>query len=195
MNDDGYTLAEMLAALAILGMAIGGLGLVVSLIARQQLTALHLHNRLTEARAADSALETLMTREQSAGADLRDLRGDADSLSFTCGAATCAARLVPDGRRTVLLLRDRSGAARRLRLRARNLRFSYVGASGSVEGWPAARPSGGVSLENIVQGQAPQAIILRSAAGAPLAVIRTAPREPRDCQYDAIAGACRATTR
>ncbi len=186
MNDDGYTLAEMLAALAILGLAIGGLGLVVSLIARQQLTAMHLQNRLTDARAADRALTTLVADELAAGADLRDLRGDAGGLWFACGTATCAARLTPDGRRTMLLLRDRSGAGRRLRLRAPNLRFSYVGASGSVEGWPAPPRPG-----DIAQEQAPRAIILRSVA-APLAVTPIWRREPRDCQYDAIAGACRA---
>jgi hypothetical protein len=184
VNDDGYTLAEALAALAILGLALGGLGLVVSLIARQQLTALHLHDRLTDARAADRALATLVTGELAAGADLRDLRGDAGGLWFACGTVTCAARLTPDGRRTLLLLRDRSGAGRRLRLRAQNLRFSYVGALGAVDGWPApARPGDGA--------QAPSTIILRSTAAAPLAVTRVWRREPRDCQYDAIAGACR----
>jgi len=185
MNDDGYTLAEALAALAILGLALGGLGLVVSLIARQQLTALHLHDRLTEAREADRVLGTLVANELAAGADLRDLQGDAAGLSFACGAATCAARLTPDGRRTLLLLRDRSGAGRRLRLRAQNLRFSYVGVSGPVDGWPEPLRPGDAA-------QAPRAIILRSTAGAPLAVTRIWHREPRDCQYDAIAGACRA---
>lgn len=187
MNDDGYTLAEALAALAILGLAMGGLGLVVSLIARQQLTALHLHDRLTDARAADRALAILVAGELAAGADLRDLRGEADGLSFSCGTATCAARLRPDGRRTLLLLRDRSGAARRLRLRAQNLRFSYVGPSGSIDGWPAPPRPGDVA-------QAPGAIILRSAVAAPLAVTPIWRREARDCQYDAIAGACRTVT-
>lgn len=194
MNDDGYTLAEALAALAILGLAMGGLGLVVSLIARQQLTAMRLHDRLTDARAADHALGLLVEGELAAGADLRDLRGDAADLSFSCGTATCAAQLAPDGRRTLLLLRDRSGARRRLRLRAQNLRFSYVGALGLSGGWPAP-PWDAIASANGVLAQPPRAIVLRSASAAvPLAVARIWSRESRDCQYDAIVGACRTVT-
>ena len=189
MNDDGYTIAEMLAALAILGMAMGGLGLVVSLITRQQLTALRLHDRLADARVADRALETLVASQQAVGGDLGDLRGDGGGLSFACGTATCAAQLSPDGRRTLLLLRDRSGAERRLRLRARALQFRYVGASDVGERWPEA-----ATRDNAAHEQAPRAIILTSDAGV-MAVTPVGPREPRDCQYDAIAGACRAALR
>lgn len=191
MNDDGYTLAEMLAALAILGLAIGGLGLVVSLISRQQWTAQRLHDRLADARAADRALDVLFANELAAGANLRDLQGDTEGLSFTCGTARCAAQLRSDGKRTLLLLRDRSGVGRRLRLRARNLRFSYVGASGASDGWPAPRL--GDTPPDDSKKSAPRTIILRSDAAAPLAVARIEAREPRDCRYDTIAAACRAT--
>lgn len=185
MSDDGYTLAEALAALAILGLAIGGLGLVVSLIARQQLTALRLHDRLAETRAADRALYDL-----TVDVDLRGLTGDAGGLSFPCGAATCGATLRPVGRRTWLILRVPSGASRRLRLGEPDVRFGYVGVGGAVDAWPQPAPVGQTAAMEPLR-----AIVLRTREDAiPLAVTRSWRREPRDCQFDAIAGACRIAT-
>lgn len=183
MSDDGYTLAEALAALAILGLAIGGLGLVVSLIARQQLTAMRIHDRLADARAADRALA-----EMTADADLKSLTGDAGGLSFACGATICDAVLQPAGQRTLLILRDASGASRQLRLREWGVRFGYVGARGVVEAWPQTAPVGQIAVV-----EPPRAVLLQ-ARDTTLAVVRSWRREPRDCQFDAIAGACRSAT-
>lgn len=183
MNDEGYTLAEMLAALAILGMAVGGLGLVTSLIARQQLAANRVSVRLMEDRAAERAL-TLWLAEQ----DATTLTGDDRTLSASCGPAACTARLQPEGRRTVLILQARSGSARRLRLHRRDVRFGYRD-RGEVVVWPRTDGDDGD-----VKDVAPRAIVLATANKTVLAVARPWPREPRDCQFDAIAGACRTTT-
>lgn len=182
MTDDGYTLAEMLAALAILGMAMGGLGLVTSLIARQQLAASRVSARLMEDRAAERAL-TLWLAEQ----DAATLTGDDRTLSAACGPATCTARLQPDGRRTVLILLARSGPARRLRLRQPDVRFGYRDSRGETAAWPRADGKGEVV------DALPRAIVL-AAKNIVLAVARTWPREPRDCQFDVIASACRTAT-
>jgi prepilin-type N-terminal cleavage/methylation domain-containing protein len=184
MSDDGYTLAEMLTALTILGLAMGGLGLVVTLIARQQLTANRVQARLVDGRAADRALTQWLAQ-----ADADDVQGDAQGLSFSCGEAACAANLRADGRRTLLILQGRSGPARRLRLRDQGVRFSYVGDRGAVDAWPAAATAvGGGTSE-----AAPLRAVLLSASGAatPLSVARVWTREARDCQFDAIIGACR----
>lgn len=182
MSDDGYTLAEMLAALAILGMAVGGLGLVASLIARQQLVSNRIHAGLVDDRAADHALR-LWLDQQDAGT----LNGDARGLSATCGPTTCEARLVADKRRTVLILRGRSGPARRLRLSQRDVRFSYVDSGGVVSAWPRTEAPVGEPGDGV-----PRAVLLTAKGmSAPLAVARAWPREPRDCQFDAIVGACR----
>lgn len=183
MTDDGYTLAEMLAALAILGMALGGLGLVTSLIARQQLASNRVSTRLIEDRAVDRALGLWLADQ-----DATTLSGDDRRLSGTCGPATCTARLDADRRRTVLILQARSGSARRLRLRQPHVRFGYRDSRGEVAAWP--RPD-----EGDAQDLAPRAIVLAGTNGAPLAVARVWPREPRDCQFDAIAGACRIASR
>jgi len=185
MSDDGYTLAEMLAALAILGMAMGGLGLVTSLIARQQLAAHRVSIRLAEERAADHALGLWLADQDPAS-----LSGDDRRLSAACGPATCTARLEADKSRTVLILQGRSGAARRLRLRQPGLRFGYSDDLGQVAAWP--RPGDG---EGGTKTLAPRAIVLTAASNAPLALARVWPREPRDCQFDAIAGACRGASR
>lgn len=187
MSDDGYTLAEMLAALAILGMAMGGLGLVVNLIARQQLASNRVSTRLMDDRAADGALALWLTEQDS-----QTLNGDDRRLSATCGPTTCTARLEADEQRTVLILQARSGPARRLRLRQRDVRFGYLDARGAAAAWP--RPD---ARDEDVQDAAPRAILLAAHAArtvAPLAVARVWTREPRDCQFDAIIGTCRTKT-
>lgn len=185
MNDDGYTLAEMLAALAILGMAMGGLGLVANLIARQQLASNRIHMRLVDDRAADQALTSWLDQQNVA-----TLRGDPRALSATCGSATCEARLEADKRRTVLVLRGRSGPVRRLRLRQQDVRFGYVDGGGVADAWPRVA----VTTAD-AQDEVPRAVRLTApGAAAPLAVARVWVREPRDCQFDAIVGACRIKT-
>lgn len=184
-EDAGYTLAEMLAALAILGMAMGGLGLVASLIARQQLASNRVPTRLVDERAADRGLALWLAEQDAA-----TLSGDERGLSATCGAAICSARLEADRRRTVLILQARSGSTRRFRLRQPDVRFSYLDARGAVAAWP--RPDAG---EDDARDAAPRAILLSvPKAAAPLAVARVWAREPRDCQFDAIIGACRTKT-
>lgn len=185
MSDDGYTLAEMLAALAILGMAMGGLGLVANLIARQQLAASRIHMRLADETAADRAL-TLWLSEQ----DAETLAGDDRRLSATCGEAACSARLETAKSRTVLILQARSGATRRLRLRQQNVRFGYTDSRGAVAAWPRSDET-----VNAVKDAAPRAVLLTAQGrAAPLAVARVWTRESRDCQFDAIIGACRIKT-
>lgn len=185
MTDDGYTLAEMLAALAILGMAMGGLGLVASLIARQQLTSNRIHVRLVEDRAADRALSLWLADQET-----DTLAGDDRRLSAKCGEAACSARLEADKQRTVLILQARSGPARRLRLRRQNVRFGYLDGRGATAAWP--RPD---TTEDHVQDAAPRAVLLTAkGVAAPLAVARVWTRESRDCQFDAIVGACRIKT-
>ena len=185
MTDEGYTLAEMLAALAILGMAVGGFGLVTSLIARQQLAANRVSTRLAEGRAAERAL-VLWLADQ----DPLTLNGDDRRLSATCGPTTCTARLEADKSRTMLILQGRSGATRRLRLRQPRVQLGYSDNLGRATVWP--RPG---SDEGGARPLAPRAIVLVAANNAPLAVARIWPREPRDCQFDAIAGACRVASR
>lgn len=184
MTDDGYTLAEMLAALAILGMAMGGLGLVASLIARQQLTSTRISTRLVDDRAADRALTAWLAEQ-----DAETLSGDDRGLSATCGTTTCTVRLEADRRRTVLVLQGRSGS-RRVRLRQPDVRFSYLDRRGAVAAWPPAATTG-----EDIRDAAPRAILLSAAKPArPLAVARVWAFEPRDCQFDAIAGTCRIKT-
>lgn len=185
MSDDGYTLAEMLAALTILGLAMGGLGLVVSLISRQQLTSNRIQARLAADRAVDQALTRWLAQDGAT-----TLQGDATGLSFSCVAATCAASLQAEGRRMLLVLRNGSGRAQRLRLSDPAMRFSYRDARGVVDAWPSAETSPSNRGD-----QPPRAVLLaKPGAGAPLAVVPISPREPRDCQFDAIIGDCRIMT-
>ena len=190
MSDEGYTLAEMLAALTILGLALGGLGLVASLIARQQLTANRIQMRLVDDRAADVALAQWL-----AEGDAQTIHGNGVDLSLACGEATCSARLHADDRRTVLVLQGRSGQTRRLRLRQQDVRFGYVDGRGLVATWPRSDPSTTSKSPGYAERNVLGAVVLSERGVAtPLAVARAWTREPRDCQFDAIIGACRAKT-
>lgn len=181
MSDEGYTLAEMLAALTILGLAIGGLGLVTNVISRQQWTANQIHARLVEDRAADQGLGRWL-----AGLDASELSGAARSLSAPCGAGTCRARVEGEGRRTLLVLDNGAGTVRRLPLRQSNPRFSFIHLGGSAPAWPLSSGEESSTLK-AVRLSDPDAIV-------PTALARAWTLESRDCQFDAVAGACRADT-
>ena len=94
MNEEGYTLAETLTALTILGLALGGMGLVVSLIGRQQLVASRAHSTVMAGRAAQQALEHLVGDQGPITPGGRQgFTGQPRQLSFPCDDRTCWARL------------------------------------------------------------------------------------------------------
>jgi len=182
MSDEGYTLAEMLTALTILGLALGGLGLVTSLISRQQWMASRLHTQLVQDRAADQALGQWL-----AGLDAAKLQGDGRTLSAPCGVRICRAHVGQEGRRSVLALHGATGSVRRIGLRHRDLRFSFVHAGGAAPAWPLANAKG--------EERPLRAVRLAAADTAPpVALARAWPFEPRDCHFDVVVGACRTPT-
>lgn len=98
-DDDGYTLAEALTALAIVALAMVGLTQAVRLATTQASTAARLHGRAADLAAAQRLFAIF---PQSAGpfdAVNRDLIGDARRLVFACGRrASCTMEIAAVGR-------------------------------------------------------------------------------------------------
>lgn len=181
MKDAGYTLAEAVAALTILGLALGGLGLVVGLIGRQQMAATRSHGAAKQARAAEHALERLVQDQGPVTpGGQQGFTGKATALLFTCAARVCAARLEATSKGVRLIVTGPDGVTTTTRLKEASVQFSYTDALGSTDQWP--RPNGG-TLRAIV--------LRRDPSTPPLAMARIWLQEPRDCQFDPVIKACR----
>lgn len=183
MADDGYTLAEALAAVTVVGLAIGGMSLAVTTIAGQQRRIETAHRGLDAQGAADLTLQRLLDGQGPFGrASDPGFSGSASALTFACGAATCRARIEEGRRGSVLVVAKAGGAVERRPLAMASARFAYVDESGaSLARWPA----GGGRLRAVM--------IRRGATGRPVAHARLDVDEGRDCQFDAVIGECRET--
>lgn len=179
----GYTLSETLAAMAVLGLGIGGFSLGMQVIGGQQLAVSGEVAGLQAARAARFALEQALAD----GAPFRayqpaQLTGDAAGFRFACGAAACEARLA-DG--AMELSRD-GEKARRYRLPSTApARFVYRGAAGSVGGaWPSAAAGREAlrSVSLVQDGADGEAVVFDARVWA---------EQPRACTFDSVLGDCR----
>lgn len=185
MSDAGYTLAETLAALAVLSLAVGGLTAAAQGLAqRQRLVA----DTLLDAegpRAAQAALERLLETAGPFRSHEPDrFRGAARRLQFDCGAPEpCAAELVDATGGQALRLTS-PGQVRTLALRRAGLRFRYRGSEGPADAWPpAAARRQALRSVALVAGDAP--------GGLALAEARVWAEQPLACQFDVILQDCR----
>ncbi len=188
MRDAGYTLAEMLAALMIVGLAIGGLSAGLGVLGRLQSMNARAVGALQATHIAQVGLRDLLS---SAGPfralDVNGLQGDAAGLQFPCGAARCRARLLPPaGGGARLELTAANGRVRTMDLRDPGpLAFSYVGGLGPSPTWP---PAGG-------ERQALRAVSLlrrpNGSAAEPVLEARIWREQPAACDFDVVMQDCR----
>ena len=186
MNQEGYTLAETLVALATIGLAMGGLTAGVRLIGLNQAAINHSLAAGQDLRVASQAFAGLLTgRGPFASDDAALLSGAADQLSFDCDAAKpCSARLIPaDGALTLRV--QAPGAVTQVKLPAvGQAHFLYVGSRTQGTAWPSA-------------GKDPEPLLLVVLVGgggrgeAPLAVARVWREQGADCVFDPVVGNCR----
>ena len=104
----GYTLADMLAALVVVGLAIGGLGQGVHVISRQQAATPAAIDRSADGAAVRDALARFL----SSGPDAAALTGRPRSLDLDCGPARRCGR-ARSGRRSTCPARGLSGSPTR----------------------------------------------------------------------------------
>ncbi len=186
MSDDGYTLVEMLAALAIIGFALSGLLESLNAIRLAQAGAVR---GVSEAQNLARARRDLGRLFQGQGPfrsdDKAGLTGDAGMLTFVCGKGSCTAKLVADGKDSRLVLAGPAGWVDTAPLPGVSAaRFVYVDAKGQMDAWPQAdeQPRMLASV-GVLAGPGENA--------AALASTRLWLDEAPDCQFDPIAQDCR----
>ena len=193
---DGYTLAEMLAALLIVGLTMGGLAGAGFLVGRLQLGAAKAAHGAEAAGEVQARFSGLLEGQGPYTADADDLlQGDADSFSFACREASCGASVAERGDIAVLTLR--TPARSDIKLGATHApHFLYVSARGEQDSWP---PEGEDDRDGAARDGQPQhltAILLASQDGEglhPIASARVWRQEPPGCRFDVIAKACRSS--
>lgn len=181
MSADGYTLAEMLAALAILGLAFGGLAEGARALAQMQSRAVAVAGEATSDVTVQLRLQQVVSGAGPFFSDGRGgLRGDARRVDLQCGAQPCSARVEERGGRFSLV--TAVGARERRILLAGPASFSFVDQDGFAAEWPTER----------LRPTRLRDLLLRSdQAGTVLATARLWNEEPQGCVFDAIAQGCR----
>jgi prepilin-type N-terminal cleavage/methylation domain-containing protein len=184
MNDEGYTLVEMLVALAIISLAFGGLVESGRLVGRLQSNALHSAHELASDATASRALRDVL---QDAGPFLSDgvggFVGDASRFSFDCGAAArCGAR-IELGRRGVRLVTFEDNRVLAQAAVPDAAAFRYIDDVGDATAWPL--PDRKVSpLRDI-------ALFGDRNGRDALASIKLPADEPLGCVFDVVSQICR----
>jgi prepilin-type N-terminal cleavage/methylation domain-containing protein len=187
-RDGGYTLAEMLVALAVLGMAIGGLAAGARVIDRSIAAGARATERMHAAQAVDQALEAVLkgkgpfSSEEAAG-----FVGDAAGFSFNCGeAAPCGASVDRASPGPELVISHGSQRTAYPLAGVEAAHFLYLGYDTRGEHWP---PPKGVR-------DTLQAVALvggKDGADLPIVSISLWKDEDLRCTFDPIDGMCRAS--
>lgn len=189
MNEAGYTLAEVLAALLIIGLAVGGVGQGVHALGRLQATAARATGESRSLRAADEALQRLLAGRGPFRAQAETgFKGDARGFVFDCGGtASCSAHLVDSRAATRLEVRRADGESRSAALPGgRDARFVYLSLGGASNAWPPQSPQDGQVLNAV-------ALVGSTPTGeTPLGLTRLWIEQDHVCDFDPVAQACRA---
>lgn len=180
MKDEGYTLAEALAAMLILGLAMGGLVEGARVLGRLQTPVVAARRDDQALRRAEAAVAGLMRRR--AGGD-RTLTGDVQGLRFTCGAEPCGLSVDQAGPNAFLTIK-RGEVAQTFSLpHAGKISLVYMARDGRFDRWPQLGPAR--DLTGIM-------VVGTTAQGElPLVVARSWIEHPKACEFDMIAKGCR----
>jgi hypothetical protein len=183
MTDHGYTLSEALAALIMLGLALGGVTQAVHVMAGASIRLERDRERLDSLAAARELLRELPNNLGPfvVGADpgRPSFSGSDRSMRFVCGyAGTCEVSLAPKGGATELDV-NANGRARGVRLKSSSVRFQYVSAIDGVvsSSWPI-RTDDRLGAIDVDDGE------------TTLAVLHLANAQNAACAFDAESGGC-----
>lgn len=187
MSEAGYTLTETLAALAVIGLAMGGLSLGLQVIGRLQLQASQGVAKDHELRASQSLVDGLLL----AGAPFRSHEpdrfvGTGEGFRFACGAPEpCEVRLRRVGPHEQLRIQPPSGDPMEFDVGAAGeAKFVYQGSAGASDTWPPQAP----------ERQSLKAVSLIRTSSAGEAILLSARlwlEQPAPCAYDAVLRDCR----
>jgi prepilin-type N-terminal cleavage/methylation domain-containing protein len=187
MTQDGYTLTEMLVALVVIGLAIGGMTEGLHVISRLQGST---GQALAQGRAFNGISQSLSNLFEDQGPFASSqaglFSGDASGFSFRCARKDpCGAVLIPTRDGLGMRLAEPDGTNRTVRLSGvPAARFTYAGTYTFGPAWPS-------------QSRQPQTLrtvglVAVTASGEiPLASVRLWQEQAPNCEFDAITRACR----
>lgn len=180
-RQDGYTLAEALAALLIVGLAIGGMIEGARVIGRLQAPVTKAVGETRQIRQAEAALEALLAARPVGD---RSLKGDRGSMSFDCGGV-CGLEIRPDRGRSTLVVRDRA-TTRRYVLPFSSVNLLYDTRNGRYDQWPPTTQD--TALRGVV--------VVATAAEGEVALLAAHSwiEQPKICAFDMVSKTCRTTT-
>lgn len=187
MSEAGYTLTETLAAMAVIGLGMGGFALGIQVLAVQHSGVGATVLKAQEVRAAQAWLERrLAERAPYRSPEADRFSGGAEGFRFDCGAPeACAVSVAADARGRRLDIVRGAGPPASYRLPgAEPARFVYRGSGEVLTTWP---PADG-------RRQALRSISLLQGEGAhEWAVFETRIRaeQPLDCAFDTVMQDCR----
>lgn len=189
MREDGYTLAEALAAMLIIGLAMGGLFEGARVLSRMQAATTTAVAEGRELRRASAAFTRLVSSSEMADAGLAGtLRGGPTRLVYDCGAkASCEAVLRSGGDGSWLEVQAAEGPRRTFRLvQGRNPRLVYISTHGRFLSWSSDLKHGTLRAVTIE--------LPSGGADLPLISARVWIEQSRACEFDLISKACRTPT-
>lgn len=185
MGEAGYTLAETLTALAIMGLAMSGVASGMYVVSRQQFAVTDGVAQQSRARAIGEQIEALLALRAPFGAHEPDrLSGDRQGFSFQCGeGAPCRVALAEGGEE--LRIEGPRGAAKEISIPGKgNLAFLYQGARSAGPSWPTG---------DLVRQPLSSISLVREEGGDEqvLFVARIEAEQPAECQFDPVMQDCR----
>jgi len=181
MNEDGYTLVEMLAAISILAMLVAGLGECMHLFGRFQTDALNLTASAAEQAKIQRYLDDSFRNEGPFWSlTPRTLIGRSDRISYECGkAAHCVISIIRE--HSSELLQGSLDPSAPVRINANNAHFMFLANGREYSIWPARVPA---NVRLI-------AVSILDGRNMPMATARLQTTERAGCVFDIVALSCK----
>ena len=185
MNDDGYTLAEVLAAMVMIGLAMGGMTMGVRVIGHVQAAAARAGGDASALRNIQVALAGVVSDQGPFSTKQPDaFTGSARIFSFDCGKPSpCGAKLAQIGDQQDLQASSAKAAQTLPVPGVTSAHFVYASQYGLSDTWPPSAPEAQV-LRSV-------SLVRDGAGGAPIASARIWRQQPADCAFDPVSGDCR----
>jgi type II secretory pathway component PulJ len=182
MSEGGYTLAETLAALAVLGMAMGGLSTGLHTLGGVQRSASVSLADANRARMIEQHIGRLVSAHGPyLTGDDAQFSGDGQSFRFACGQpAQCEVRLKLEQPMQLSILD--SGQTSTFSLHGESAKFVYEGSQDLTETWPGElrdQALRSISLVQTVENEPRPAFQLRLWT-----------EQPSNCHFQSISQAC-----